>query len=849
MGHLLNNTLQDVFIRRARQTGKPTLWMPGTDHAGIATQTRVEKELKKTGKTRHDLGREAFVKKAEDWRDEHGGIILKQLRTLGASCDWERTVHTLDDDYSKSVLTAFVKLYERGYVYRGRRMVNWCPVSLTALSDEEVIMKPQSGFIYHMRYELVDEPGKFLEIATTRPETIMGDTGVAVHPEDERYKHLIGKKIWRPFPREEIPIVADTAVDREFGTGVLKVTPAHDVADWEIGERTGLPAIDVMNPNGTINEKGGEFAGMDRFEARKAAAKKLDELGLLVEKKPYENNVGFSERADVPIEPRLSEQWFLKYPKIDEAIRAVENGHINIYPARWSKTYLHWLKNIKDWCLSRQLWWGHRIPVWYKKGADRADPANYHVSVEGPEDPENWEQEEDVLDTWASSWLWPIATLGWPDEQAMKERGYGTFFPSSVLVTGFDILFFWVARMVVAALEFAGPDKKTLTEEEIAERVPFRDVYITGLIRDIKGRKMSKSLGNFPDALELLDKYGADGVRFGLVSIAPQGQDIRFDEERLEPARNFCNKLWNVTRFRQMQGDIEDNSTREAILARIDNNVFDLDDHAILGSLAQTLESFEKDMAQYEVSSATSHLYSFFWNDFCDWYIEVSKTKLKDPARRKTCLAIQDLVIRELLLLMHPFIPFITEELYHLMGYGAEGDFAQNHAPCEPEVLREALSVDRNAVAQVALIRDFVTKVRALKAEYKLAAKRDVPFRFTAEGEGLTLVEANMEKLVSIIGASELVYVDSAPDGMPGAVATLATAYIDLSSSIDVEAEKARLTKEAAKFEKAVNAGKGKLSNEKFLTSAPPKIVDGARAQLAEAEAKLAEVQRLLASL
>ncbi|MEM7673501.1 MAG: valine--tRNA ligase, partial [Verrucomicrobiota bacterium] len=723
------------------------------------------------------------------------------------------------------------------------------PASRTALSDEEVTMKPQSGVIYHMRYELVDAPGTFLEIATTRPETIMGDTGVAVHPEDERYQHLIGKKIWRPFPREAIPIVADTAVDREFGTGVLKVTPAHDVTDWEIGERTGLPAIDVMNPDGTINEKGGEFAGMDRFEARKAAAKKLEELGLLVERKPYENNVGFSERANVPIEPRLSEQWFLKYPKIDEAIRAVENGHIKIYPERWTKTYLHWLKNIKDWCLSRQLWWGHRIPVWYRKGADRANPENYHVSVAGPSDPENWEQEEDVLDTWASSWLWPLATLGWPDASAMKARGFESFFPSSVLVTGFDILFFWVARMIISSLEFAGPEKETLSEEEIAQRVPFRDVYITGLIRDIKGRKMSKSLGNFPDALELLDKYGADGVRFGLVSIAPQGQDIRFDEERLEPARNFCNKLWNVARFRQMQGDTQDNSSRGILLERIDSARFDLDDHAILGSLASTLEAYEKDMVRYEVSSATSHIYSFFWSDFCDWYIEVSKTKLKDESLRANCLAIQDFILRELLLLLHPFMPFITEELFSLMGYATEGDFAQNHATMNPNGLRERFSLDGQAVSQVALIREFVTKVRALKAEYKLAAKRDVSLSFTADSEHLGLIESNRDKLLSLVGAVELVHIDSAPDGMPGAISALATAFIDLSQSIDVEAERARLSKEEAKLQKAVKAGRSKLSNEKFLNSAPPKIVEGARAQLAESEAKLDEVLRLLKSL
>ena len=849
MGHLLNNTIQDILVRRARQQGKSALWMPGTDHAGIATQSKVEKALRDEGKTRHDLGREGFVKRAEAWRDEHGGIIIKQLRVLGASCDWDRTVHTLDEDYSRSVLTAFVEMHKRGYVYRGQRMVNWCPVTQTALSDEEVIMKPQKSFLYKMRYELVDAPGQYLEIATTRPETIMGDTGVAVHPEDERYKHLIGKEVWRPFPRAAIPIVGDEAVDREFGTGVLKVTPAHDVVDWEIGERTGLPAIDVLNPDGTVNECGGEFAGLDRFKARKAAAQKLDELGLLVEKKDYENNVGISERADVPIEPRLSEQWYMKYPKVDEAIRVVENDIIKIYPERWKKTYLHWLKNIRDWCISRQLWWGHRFPVWYRKGADRNDPANQHVSLDGPEDPENWEQEEDVLDTWASSWLWPMATLGWPDAEAMKERGFDKFFPSSVLVTGFDIIFLWVARMIISALELSGPEKATLTDEEIRQRIPFKDVYITGLIRDIKGRKMSKSLGNFPDALELLDKYGADGVRLGLVSIAPQGQDIRFDETRLEPSRNFCNKLWNVCRFRQMQGDVVDNSTREVILEQIDRGQMDADDHAILSNLAQLIERVNHDMDRYEISSASGHIYNFFWSDYCDWYVEVSKIRLKDEQARSTCLAIQDLVIRELLLVIHPFVPFITDELFHLMGYATEGQFAQDFGPIQPKVLQEALHLDAAAAERIGRIREFVSKVRALKAEYKLAAKRDVEFQFTADDTAANDIEANSAKILSAIGAARLERVGTAPDGLPAAVSSLATAYIDFSSSIDVEAEKARLNKELEKVEKAVNAGRAKLSNEKFVNSAPPQIVEGARNKLAETEARYDEIRRLLAGL
>ena len=453
MGHILNNTLQDILIRSAYQQGKAVLWLPGTDHAGIATQTRIEKELRKQNLTRHDLGRSKFIERAAQWRDQHGGIILEQLKRLGVACDWSRNVHTLDPAYSRSVLTAFVKLYERGYVYRGKRMVNWCPASLTALSDEEIDMRPQSSLLYKVRYEIVEQPGDYLEIATTRPETIMGDTGIAVHPEDERYKHLIGKHCWRPFPRAQIPIIGDTYVDRSFGTGVLKVTPAHDKADFEIGQRHKLPIIDVLNPDGTLNSNAGEaFLGLDRFEARKKITDTLKEMGLLIGTEPYNNNVGFSERAGVQIEPRLSEQWFLKYPKVSEAKRAVTEGLIQFHPERWGKTYIHWLENIQDWCISRQLWWGHRIPVWYKKGTDRSDPDNWHISVDGPTDPENWEQEEDVLDTWASSWLWPFATLGWPEPDTRQQEELDFWNPTSVLVTAPDIIFFWVARMIMASL-------------------------------------------------------------------------------------------------------------------------------------------------------------------------------------------------------------------------------------------------------------------------------------------------------------------------------------------------------------------------------------------------------------
>jgi valyl-tRNA synthetase len=854
MGHLLNNTLQDIMVRRARQEGKSALWLPGTDHAGIATQSRVEKELRqKEGKTRHDLGREKFVQVASEWRDKHGGIILGQLRKLGASCDWDRTVHTLDAGYSQAVLQTFVTLYERGYVYRGKRMVNWCPVSQTGLSDEEVIMKPSKGSLYRMRYEVAEIPGTFLEISTTRPETIPGDAAVAVHPDDERYKHLIGKHVWRPFPRAQIPIVGDTAVEKEFGTGVLKVTPAHDRTDFDIGKRHDLPVIDVMNPDGTMNADAGPLAGLERFKARHAAEKLLEELGALVKTEPYENTVGFSERADVPIEPRLSEQWFIRYPKIDEAKRAVTAGIIKFHPERWTKTYLHWLENIQDWCVSRQLWWGHRIPVWYRKGSDRNDPKNLHVSLTAPDDAANWEQDNDVLDTWASSWLWCLATIGWrkPGETTEELKHW---YPTGALATGPDIIFLWVARMIIAGLELHGPEKKTLTDDEIRQRIPFKRVYFNGIIRDKLGRKMSKSLGNSPEPLDLIAKFGADGLRFGLLSIAPKGQDILFDEDRVGQGRNFCNKLWNAARFRQMSGPMADNSTLAAVVSRIKASQLDDDDFAILQGLAELTDSTTKNLEEHEFTAYAQGLYSFFWGDFCDWYVEASKARLKDPALVGNCLAVQDLVLRQFLLLLHPVAPFISEELWHLLGYGTENDFIQNHHTGTGgdllRVLREnGIKLSAAKVADVALLREFVASVRGLKSQANQATRRDSAITVVAkDATAKTLLESNREKLSSMAGLAELTFADSAGD-RTGSLTALGTVLLELSGTVDVAAEKVRLAKELAKLEQAVAAGEAKLTNEAFVSKAPPKILEGARKQLDEAKAKRDEIARMLTTL
>jgi valyl-tRNA synthetase len=930
MGHVLNNTLQDILIRRARLEGKSALWIPGTDHAGIATQAVVERELRKQKVHRRDLGREKFQAKVWEWRDEKGGIILEQLRRLGASCDWERTQFTMDPHYSRAVLTVFVDLFRKGNIYRGKRMVNWCPATQTALSDEEVIMKPVNGTMYRVRYERVDAPGEFVEVKTTRPETIPGDVAIAVHPDDPRYAGWIGKKVRRALgPAAEIPIIADAAVDKEFGTGALKITPAHDKADFEIGGRHNLPIIDVLEANGMLNEFAGpELAGMDRFAGRKKAADLLKERGALVAEEAYANNVGYSERADVPIEPRLTWQWWLRYPRVEEAKVAVRDGHIQFHPERWSKVYLHWLENIQDWCISRQLWWGHRIPVWYRKGLDRErlteadlrDPTKVHVSLDGPVDHENWVQEDDVLDTWASSWLWPFATMGWPDKDAEKKAGLDYFYPTTTLVTGPDIIFFWVARMIMAGLEFmeepkpetgdgkpetgnrkpdsmenvdvkressgealdaarsaselsglrspvsgvrppvstlaaptSGFSKRGLTSAEIAARIPFRHVYFTGIIRDAQGRKMSKSLGNSPDPLDLIDAYGADGLRFGIVSIAPQGQDIRFQEDRIESGKNFCNKLWNACRFRQMSGEAGDNSSLKTIVSRLHLAKFDADDHAIVERLLATTSDVERCFAEFEFSAAAQTLYGFFWNDFCDWYVEVSKSKLQDATSKPNCLAIQDLVLRQTLLLLHPFIPFITEELWHQLGFGLEGMFMEqarvdNAADIKSVLHAHRITLDGAAIAEVEKLKAVVSQSRALKAEHNLASRRDVKFVVISGDAEWSMISANVTKLTRMAGAAEITRREKM-DGAPAAVTPLGTVFLDLASTVDVAAERVRLTKELEQLTKHIGGTKARLSNEAFVSKAPPAVLEGARKQLAEQQAKSAELERLLKAL
>ncbi len=828
LGHVLNNTIQDILARRARMQGFEVLWLPGMDHAGIGTQTAVERYLLRTEKkTRHDLGREEFLRRVLEWQDKHGGIIIEQLKRLGCSCDWSRQRYTFDDAYVRAVQDVFVDLYRKGLIYRGRRMINWDPAAQTALSDEEVINKPQKGNLYFVRYEIVEEPGRFLEVATTRPETIMADTAMAFHPSDKRYVDLLGKHAWRPLAREKIPIIADEAIDPEFGTGVLKVTPAHDTLDFEIGQRHNLPVVDVLHPDGKINCPAvPELNGLDRFEARKRAAELLKEKGLLSKTEPHENNVGFSQRSDVPIEPRISEQWFLRYPKTKEALAVVRDHLIRFFPAHWEKVYAQWLENIRDWCISRQVWWGHRIPAWYRnqKSEVRSQKPEIYVGVEPPGDPENWVQDPDTLDTWFSSWLWAYETM---DEKTRQK-----FYPTSVLVTAPDIIFFWVARMIIAGLEFK-PGKSECAEDNI----PFHDVYFTGLIRDQQGRKMSKSLGNSPDPLELIEKYGADGLRFGLMRIAPSGQDIRFDEKRIEEGRNFATKLWNAARFRQMHGPSD-------AAPKIDNASLSIYAVEVLARLNETIDAINAAYREYEFNTVAQRLYDFVWSDYCDWFVEAAKTDIfgDDEARKKTALAAMDLVLSAILRLLHPFMPHITEELWSLLALGK--DSIQFAAPPEKLPLDD---LDLTSIRRkVSALYDGVQVGRTLRAEVGIPSntKSDFPIKPTISG-----VEEEIPTLSRLLGAQTVETIQlEMPVGTIVGISKMGEIGIKVASR-DRDAERARLDKEIGKIEKEVRTVEDKLRDKSFVERAPAAIVEEHRRRLRDFSAQLTKLKQALEGL
>jgi len=821
LGHVLNNTIQDILARRARMLGFEVLWLPGTDHAGIGTQIAVEKHLRQTEKkTRHDLGREEFVRRVLEWQDRHGGIIIQQLKRLGCSCDWSRQRYTLDDDYVHAVQKVFVDLYRKGLIYRGRRMINWDSAAQTALSDEEVISKPQKGNLYYVRYEIAEEPGRFIEVATTRPETIMADTAVAVHPSDNRYGNLIGKHAWRPLAREKLPIIADEAIDPEFGTGVLKVTPAHDTIDFEIGQRHSLPALDVLTPDGRINCPAvPELNGLDRLEARKRAAELLQEKGLLSKTETYENNVGFSDRSDVPIEPRISEQWFLRYPKTKEALDVVRNHLIRFFPAHWEKVYAQWLENIRDWCISRQVWWGHRIPAWYPKSQTPSFKSQIYVGVEPPADPENWTQDSDTLDTWFSSWLWAYETM---DDETRKK-----FYPTSVLVTAPDIIFFWVARMIIAGLEFK-PGKSDRAEDNI----PFRDVFFTGLIRDKQGRKMSKSLGNSPDPLELIGKYGADGLRFGLMRIAPSGQDIRFDEKQIEEGRNFATKLWNAARFRQMHGPSD-------AAPKIGNRSLSIYAVEVLARLNETIDAIGAAYRQYQFNTVAQQLYDFVWSDYCDWFVEAAKTEIfgEDDARKKSALAVMDFVLSAVLRLLHPVMPHITEELWSLLGFGTSS--IQFAAPPE-KVPLDNLDLIRIR-RKVSALYDGVQVGRNLRAEAGIPSntKSNFPIKPTISG-----VEKEIPTLARLLGAETVETIQlEMPVGTIVGISKMGEVGIKVASR-DRDTERGRLDKQIAKVEAELRTVDNKLKNKSFVDRAPAAVVEEHRQRLKEFSAQLVKLKQ-----
>ena len=828
LGHVLNDTIQDILARRARMQGFEVLWLPGMDHAGIGTQSAVEKYLRRTeNKTRHDLGREEFLRRVIEWQDKHGGIIIEQLKRLGCSCDWSRQRYTLDDAYAAAVQKVFVDLYEKGLIYRGRRMINWDPAAQTAVSDEEVISKPQKGYLYFVRYEIVEEPGRFLEVATTRPETIMADTGMAFHPGDKRYLDLLGKHTWRPLAREKIPIIADEAIDPEFGTGVLKVTPAHDTLDFEIGQRHDLPIIDVLTPAGRVNCPAvPELHGLERFEARKKAAELLEARGLLAKAEPYENSIGFSDRSDVPIEPRISEQWFLRYPKTKEALAVVRDHLIRFFPAHWEKVYAQWLENIRDWCISRQVWWGHRIPAWYRKSqipnSNSQRGEEIYVCIEPPPDPENWIQDEDTVDTWFSSWLWAYETM---DPQTRKK-----FYPTSVLVTAADIIFFWVARMIIAGLEFK-PGKSS----RIEDNVPFHHVFFTSIVRDSQGRKMSKSLGNSPDPLELIDKYGADGLRFGLMRIAPTGQDIRFDERQIEEGRNFATKLWNVARFRQMHGPSDP-------APAIDQQKLSIYAVEVLARLNETIDAVETAYREYQFNMVAQHLYSFVWSDYCDWFVEAAKTDIfgEDAAKKKSALAVMDHVLSAVLRLLHPFMPHITEELWSLLGFGA--DSIQFAPP--PEKMRFG-DRDLALVPRASTVYDAVERTRKIRVESGIPATERIRVRIDSDDPVLK----NEAAIVARLTNAEEVIIEKST-GYSGYSGYSAAGLIVVEKAhVDTVAECERLDKQIVEAETQLAATQRQLNNKSFIDRAPTEVVEEYRQRERDFAAQLAKLKQARESL
>ncbi len=807
MGHALDETLQDILVRTKRMQGYSTLWVPGTDHAGIATQIKVEERLRvDEGLSRYDLGREKFLERVWAWKDSYEARITGQLKKLGASCDWSRQRFTMDEGCSRAVREVFVNLYDKGLIYRGHRIINWCPRCLTALSDAEVEYKDQPGFFWHIKYPIKGEDG-YVEIATTRPETMFGDTAVAVNPEDENTKHLIGKTLILPIVGREIPVIADDYVEIGFGTGCVKITPAHDPNDFLVGERHGLEQIKVMNDDATMNSYAGKYEGMERYACRKALVSDLEAEGYLVKTEPHAHNVGPCYRCGTTVEPLTSDQWFVKMkPLAEPAIRAVEDGSISFVPERFSKNYFNWMNNILDWCISRQLWWGHRIPAFYCDACGHMEVSKEDVTV-CPKCGAAMRQESDVLDTWFSSALWPFSTLGWPD----KTEDLARYYPTSALVTGYDIITFWVSRMIFSGLEH-------MNEK------PFSTVFIHGLVRDSQGRKMSKSLGNGIDPLEVIEQYGADALRFALATGNSPGNDMRFSDEKIEAARNFANKLWNASRFVLMNLTESD----EELLTMPGEDELALEDKWILSRLSGLAESVNASIANYELGIALSEIYSFTWDLFCDWYIEMTKSRIfEGGAPALTAKRVLVYVLTAILKLLHPYIPFITEEIYQALPHTGETVMLEKYP--------EASDVSRypEAEADVDRIISVITAIRARRAEMNVPpSKRAKLYAVTKYRDSFLRAAKIVEKLA---GASEVIFTDSYDTDDAVMIATDAgNMYIPLSDVIDFEKERARLTAEMKKNEAEIERIERKLSNEGFVSKAPAAVIEGERAKLAK---------------
>ncbi len=824
MGHMLNNTIQDILVRRARMEGKNACWVPGTDHASIATEAKVVNKLAAQGIKKTDLTREEFLKHAWDWTHEHGGIILKQLRKLGASCDWDRTAFTMDEKRSESVIKVFVDLYNKGLIYRGVRMVNWDPKALTALSDEEVIYKEEHSKLYYLRYKVEgDAEGRYAIVATTRPETIMGDTAMCINPNDPKNEWLKGKKVIVPLVGRVIPVIEDDYVDIEFGTGCLKVTPAHDVNDYMLGEKYNLPSIDIFNDNGTLSEAAGLYVGMDRFDVRKQIEKDLDEAGLLEKVEAYTNKVGFSERTNVPIEPKLSMQWFLKMQHFaDMALPPVMNDELKFYPAKYKNTYKNWLENIKDWCISRQLWWGHRIPAYYlpKGGYVVAETAEQALELAkaktGNADMTlaDLRQDEDCLDTWFSSWLWPISLFDGINNPGNEEIKY--YYPTSDLVTGPDIIFFWVARMIMAGYEYMGD-------------MPFKNVYFTGIVRDKLGRKMSKSLGNSPDPLDLIEKYGADGVRMGMMLSAPAGNDILFDDALCEQGRNFNNKIWNAFRLVKGWEVSDDAAVPEA--AELAMRWFDAKQNAVAAEVADLF-------SKYRLSEALMAVYKLFWDEFSAWYLEMIKPAYGQPVSRKvydTTIAFFD----NLLHLLHPFMPFITEELWQHIADHKDGESLMVSPMAAPAAYDEEL------LKQFEAVKEVISNIRAIRLQKNIAQKEELELQVVGENP----VAAYTAVITKMCNLSAIQSVASKTEGAASFMVGTTEYAVPLGNLIDVEAEIARMEAELKHKEGFLQGVMKKLSNEKFVNNAPAAVIELERKKQADAESIIKSLKESIAAL